>query len=174
MLDDDFWKHLYLFCQVWKHLYLFCQVWKPLYLFCQVWKYLYLFCQAWKYLYLFSQSFDDLVPQEWVTREHCARQLICRGLNRACCVHLLDPILAFLTSAGYINVGLVSPPPHLRLSTNSQVGWGVFYHDLTATLPYHYLTLHRLSTNSQVGWGGGGLPWPHSHLTLHGCSQTPL
>ena len=101
----------------------------------------------------FLKYFDDHVPQEWVTREHCARQLICRGLNRACCVHLLDPILAFLTSTGYINVGLVSPPPHLRLSTNSQVGWGVFYRYLTATLPYHCLTLHRLSTNSQVDWG---------------------
>ena len=109
-----------------------------------------------------------------MTREHCARQLICRGLNRACCVHLLDPILAFLTSAGYINVGLVSPPPHLRLSTNSQVGWGVFYHDLTATLPYHCLTLHRLSTNSQVGWGVFyrylTATLPYHCLTLHRLS----
>ena len=74
-----------------------------------------------------------------MTKEHCARQLICRGLNRACCVYLLDPILAFLTSTGYINVGLVSPPPYLTLSTNSQVGWSS---SLSTTLPHpvHQLT----------------------------------
>ncbi|XP_076457291.1 lysine-specific histone demethylase 2-like isoform X2 [Babylonia areolata] len=57
---------------------------------------------------------------KWVTREQCERLLICRGLNRACCMFLLDPILAFLTWAGYINVGLVVPPPYLRLHTASQ------------------------------------------------------
>ena len=61
------------------------------------------------------------VQQEWVSKEHCARRLICRGLNRACCVLMLDPILSFLTVTGFINVGLVSPPPYLKLHTESQV-----------------------------------------------------
>jgi hypothetical protein len=71
--------------------------------------------------HIFLNNLSCCCCQEWLTRGACARRLICRGLNRACCVQLLDPILAFLTSAGYINVGLVTPPPELTLDTDSQV-----------------------------------------------------
>lgn len=76
--------------------------------------------ELWMSLVLVSFCF---LWQEWVTKEACSRQLICRGLNRACCVQLLDIILTYLTSKGFINVGLVRPPPHIDFFSPVKVSW---------------------------------------------------
>ncbi|XP_059169654.1 lysine-specific histone demethylase 1B-like [Physella acuta] len=49
-------------------------------------------------------------PKEWVTKEKCMRQIICRGLTRVSCIEFLPQILAFLTYHNFINQGLVTPP----------------------------------------------------------------
>ncbi|XP_062598638.1 lysine-specific histone demethylase 2-like [Saccostrea cucullata] len=48
--------------------------------------------------------------KEWLTKERCATQIICRGLGRVMYVESLDKILWFLTKRGLINVGLLSIP----------------------------------------------------------------
>ncbi|KAL8581082.1 hypothetical protein ACOMHN_012733 [Nucella lapillus] len=102
--------------------------------------------------------------KQWVSGEHCERRLICRGLNRACCVALLDDVLAFLTTAGYINVGLVAPPPCLHLHTPSQcdvvvIGAGVSGLAAARRLTDFGLKVKVLESKSRVG----GRVWDEDH-----------
>lgn len=48
--------------------------------------------------------------KEWLTKERCATQIICRGLGRVLYIESLDKVLWFLTRRGLINVGLLSVP----------------------------------------------------------------
>lgn len=58
----------------------------------------------------FTVCFLDIYKQEWLTKERCATQIICRGLGRVLYIESLDKVLWFLTRRGLINVGLLSVP----------------------------------------------------------------
>lgn len=48
--------------------------------------------------------------KEWLTKERCATQIICRGLGRVLYIESMDKVLWFLTWRDLINVGLLSVP----------------------------------------------------------------
>ncbi|XP_055996920.1 lysine-specific histone demethylase 2-like isoform X1 [Ostrea edulis] len=48
--------------------------------------------------------------KQWLTKEWCATQIICRGLGRLMYIESLDKILWYLTRRGLINVGLLNIP----------------------------------------------------------------
>ena len=50
--------------------------------------------------------------KEWLSKERCATQIICRGLGRVMYIDSLDKVLWFLTRRGLINVGLLTVPRH--------------------------------------------------------------
>ncbi|PVD32420.1 hypothetical protein C0Q70_07854 [Pomacea canaliculata] len=122
--------------------------------------------------------------KEWVTREQCARQLICRGLNRACCVLFLDPILAYLTSRGLINVGLVAPPTYLHIPSSVQckvlvIGAGASGLAAAQRLSHFGFKVKVLESKSRIGgrvWDEdhNGVPFAHGATLLAGSVNNPM
>ncbi|ESO94098.1 hypothetical protein LOTGIDRAFT_145165, partial [Lottia gigantea] len=66
---------------------------------------------------------------QWLTKEKCRNNLICRGLTRIRLVDDIEPMLQYLTSKSYINTGLLSIPTELHIQDCQQevlvIGGGI-------------------------------------------------
>ncbi|KAK6959971.1 lysine-specific histone demethylase 1B-like isoform X1 [Biomphalaria glabrata] len=147
-----------------------------------------LMAQECPYVYLAIRNLVLVIwalnPKEWVTKERCMSQLICRGLIRVTCIELLPQILSFLTCNNFINQGLVKPSPTLVYNTNSQnsvvvIGAGASGLAAAYQLNSHGFEVIVLESKDRLGGRVNdiiqdGMVLPTGGQMLNGCYNNPM